>query len=147
MFRVLVRSLVALGLVVAGAAFFAPAASAASSCSPVQGVSSVCLDNTTGYGPVVFVFNAQGQTVLARGVNDTCGSLRGTAYVRSDFPDGTRYEFGRYGGGNGVRFIVGGNSISCSGRNFAAAVTTQETMNLLRWYGNSNNVQRVQVVS
>ena len=129
------------------AAFFAPAASAASSCYPVKGISGVCLDNTTGFGPVVFVFNAQGQTVLARGVNATCGRLRGTAFSRTDFPDGTRYEFGTYGR-NGVRFIVGGNSIGCSGEaNFAAAVITQETMNLLRWYGNSNNVQRAQVVS
>ena len=147
MFRFVARALAALGLIVAGSVLFIPAASAASSCYPVRGVSGGCLDNTTGFGLVVFVFNAQGRTVLAHGVNATCGRLRGTAFGRTDFPDGTRYEFGA-SGRNAIRFTVGGNRIGCSGEStFAAAVVTQETMNLLSWYGNANNVQRAQVVS
>ena len=126
----------------------APTAAAADgSCHPRSGVASICVDRTTGYGPVVFVFDRAGRTVLARGLNATCGRLLGSAWGRTDYPEGNRYEFGR-SVGNSYRFVVGGNRIGCSNEaTFGAAVVTQETMDLLRWYGNANNVQVMRVVA
>ncbi len=109
-------------------------------CYGAYAQATVCIDPTTGYGPLVYVFDANGTAIYITGVEAAC--TQGNWYVA---PKAHDY-------GNHVAFFDGSNfgSISVlpyhyygctSGNVRGEADVTQTQMDYIRWYANSVNAQ------
>jgi len=115
------------------------------SCYGAYGQATVCIDPTTGFGPLVYVYDANGYQIFATGVNYAC--TQGNWYITPKTYDS--YGFVDYGAGSSyyAYFTSGGyNGCNATAIKGMAAVT-QTQMNNIRWYSNSVNAQAVITVN
>lgn len=141
--RVLVNAVVITAVVLSSLLMFNQKANAAdTNCSPISGYSSICLDPTTGYGPVVYVYNSAGSIIYATGVVNICVTNTGVASPKNT--DAGYYV--AYGNGSGNVFLHVSNVTACLTGMIGTATMTQTQMDYVRWYSNSVNTQRAKVV-
>lgn len=114
-------------------------------CSPVPGKATICIDPTTGYGPVVLIYNTAGKVVWSSGVTSACVTYSNTFVQKigdytNDIGYGNDPVVGRaifWGAeGSSLNLIPGCNNINVT----AQAIMPQATYNALRWVANSNGV-------
>lgn len=144
-FKLRAASLMALIVAVASPLLATTPVSAWSSCSGYVGYGTVCVDPTTGYGPVVYIYNSSGTLVWTSGVNSI--DVKGTVLVSPKVVD--QGDFVRYGwDGYYVNFSVGP---AWPGGNYghdsiSLTMMNQSTMDSFRWVSNYYNTQVARTV-
>jgi hypothetical protein len=113
-------------------------------CYGAYAQATVCIDPTTGFGPLVYVFDANGTAIYITGVEAAC--TKGNYYMTPKTVDhGSYVNFG-YGNTSpgyvasiGVfpHYYTGCAAINSMGQ----ADVTQTQMDYIRWYANSVNAQ------
>jgi len=130
----IITSVSALVVVLSGLMVFSPAMASAGAydCSPVPGHASVCIDPTTGYGPVVLVYALSGVLVWSSGVTAACTTTHRIYFSKNDNVSLVIYS-GIYNGVyDATAFSSGYNP--CTGG--SGALMSQTTMDNFRWYSN-----------
>ena len=147
-FRLAAKTLMSALFMLACLVIYSPTSVSAystSSCYGAYAQATVCIDPTTGYGPLVYVYDANGYAIYITGVNYACTT--GNYYITPKTQDTGTYVY--YGAQTANQAALSNSNFytGCPSPIRGVVQATNTQLNNIRWYSNSVNAQAVITVN